>query len=201
MHIIGLIGGVASGKSAVAAELEKLGAVVLDADAAAHELIDDPQVQQLLIDRWGRDILRESGEIDRSAIAARVFAPGPEAAGELEFLEQTLHPRIRRAFEQRLDELAAAAVRAVVIDAPLLLEAGWQVLCDSIVFVAAQRAKRLQRSTLRNWTESEFAQREHAQMPIETKRELATHVLDNNGSRESLRGQIVEFWNSLSPSG
>ena len=197
MKILGLTGGIASGKSAVAAEMAALGAVVLDADRAAHEVIDLPSVQQVLVDRWGDKILSESGEIDRAAIAQRVFSEEPTARTELDFLEQTLHPRIRARFEDWLAQLREQGTKLAVIDAPLLLEAGWEDLCDALIYVDSPRSDRLERAKLRNWTEEEFAKREAHQLPIAEKRQRSTHILANSGTLESLRDQVRDLWASL----
>ena len=197
MKILGLIGGIASGKSAVAAELAALGTVVLDADAAAHEVISRPSVQQVLIDRWGNDVISEDGETDRAAVARRVFGKTEGAAAELRFLEETLHPRIRQEFEAELARLSEAGTEVAVIDAPLLLEAGWQGICDVLIFVDSPREDRLRRTELRNWTETEFAEREAAQMPIAEKRDRSDHILDNSGTLANLREQVRTLYSNL----
>ena len=194
MKIIGLTGGIACGKSEVASALATLGAVVLDADQAAHEVINLPAVQQLLIERWGKGVICSDNQTDRASVARLVFAEGASGSAELEFLEQTLHPRIRERFEARLAELAGQGVEIAVIDAPLLLEAGWENLCDDLVYVDSPREVRLERAKLRNWTEVDFAKREARQMPIAEKRERSTHVLANSGTLESLRDQVNSLW-------
>ncbi len=181
----------------MAAELAALGAVVLDADRSAHEVIDLPTVQQALVERWGEGVLKASGEIDRASVAQWVFSDGQKGRAELRFLEETLHPRIREQFQAKLAELAAGGTAVAVIDAPLLLEAGWEKLCDCLVFVDSPQEDRLQRAKLRNWTEAEFAKREALQMPIAQKREQSTHALTNTGDLASLRDQVRVFWASL----
>ena len=197
MRTIGLTGGIASGKSAVAKELAVLGATVLDADKAAHKAINLPSVQRTLIDRWGDSVLDGAGQIDRGEVAKRVFSEAPDAAAELQFLEATLHPRIRQQFEAELAQLRAAGQKVAVIDAPLLLEAGWQSLCDCLIFVDSPREHRLERAIRRNWTEAEFTKREACQMPIAEKRKLATKILDNSGSLADLRDQVTQIWDAL----
>ncbi len=202
MQILGIVGGIASGKSAVSAELAALGAVVLDADQTAHEVINLPEVKQKLVERWGSAILRESslgksGEIDRSAVAKRVFSGQDASRAELQFLEQTLHPTIHQQFEKELGRLAQQGVPAAVIDAPLLLEAGWGSLCKEVIFVDSPRETRLCRAQARGWSEEEFSRREQAQMPIEEKRVQATQILANEGSREALRALVHDFWESF----
>lgn len=197
MKTIGLTGGIASGKSAVAAELAALGAVVLDADQAAHEVINLPEVQKLLVERWGESVIAASGETDRAMVAQQVFSDEDSDRSELDFLEKTLHPRIRQQFQARLSEIAAAGTKIAVIDAPLLLEAGWRDLCDCLIFVDSPLEVRLQRAKLRNWTEAEFAKREALQMPISEKRDRSTHILDNSGVLEGLRDATRTLLTSL----
>ncbi|NOY43528.1 MAG: dephospho-CoA kinase [Planctomycetes bacterium] len=198
MIIIGLVGGIASGKSAVAAELAEQGAAVLDADKAAHELLDLPTIKQTLTSRWGPEVLLASGKIDRRAVASHVFSGTAEGAENLKFLEQTLHPAIRQRFETNLAQLAEEGKVAAVIDAPLLLEAGWGSLCDAVVFVDSSRDLRLRRAIRRNWTEEQFAHREVAQMPIDEKRRLATHTIANDGSPQDLKKATQEVWEAIS---
>lgn len=197
MKIIGLTGGIASGKSAVAKELARLGAVVLDADQAAHEAINLPSVQRALVERWGPAIVGPDRQTSRAEVAKRVFSDSPQAAKELKFLEETLHPRIRQQFESELERLKAAGQKVAVIDAPLLLEAGWQSLCDCLIFVDSPREARLQRAIQRNWKEAEFTKREACQMPIAEKRRLATQVLDNSGSLADLQSQVLQSWEAF----
>ncbi|MCA9232701.1 MAG: dephospho-CoA kinase [Planctomycetales bacterium] len=194
MQILGVVGGIASGKSAVSAELAALGAVVLDADQAAHSAINLPEVKQQLVDRWGVGVLAESGDVDRAAVARRVFSGSGEDNAELRFLEQTLHPRIRQQFQAELARLAPTGVPAVVIDAPLLLEAGWENLCDEVIFVDSARRVRLARAAQRGWTEQDFSRREQAQMPIEEKKRKATQIIRNDGTRAALKARVFEIW-------
>ncbi len=199
MHVIGLAGEIASGKSTVAAELAALGAVVLDADRAAHQAINRPEVKQTLVERWGEAILDGSGEVLRQAIAERVFSPSLADNQELEFLENLLHPLVRRQFESELAPLSQRGVASAVIDAPLLLDAGWEDLCGFIVCVEANAQDRIQRAGPRNWSRSGISRREAAQMPIDEKRRRATHVIRNLGSRGDLKGEVQAFWNSIFP--
>ncbi len=193
MHVLGLVGGIASGKSTVAHELAQLGAAVLDADRAAHGVINLPEVRQLLRDRWGDGVVLPTGHIDRAAVAERVFAA--DAAQELAFLQETLHPRIRQDFAQRLAQLEDTPV--AVIDAPLLLEAGWQDLCHSLIFVACPLDERRERALRRGWTADQFVAREAAQMPIDQKRQAADYILQTGASSPALPQQIRTLWDDL----
>jgi dephospho-CoA kinase len=202
MTTLGLVGGVASGKSLVSKYLAELGAGVLDADRAGHEVLaTDPEVRQALVDRWGRTILAEDGQIDRKAIAARIFA-GPDAADSVtnasaedrRFVESLLHPRISQRLQEQRRQFVREGRPAVVLDAPLLLEAGWQPLCDLVVMVDSTPEARLARAKSRGWDEAEFNRREAAQLPLEEKRRHADVVLANDQSPRELRYEVGQLW-------
>jgi dephospho-CoA kinase len=195
MITIGLIGGVACGKSAVAREFGKRGAAVLDADRAGHEVLRQPEVIAELVARWGSTILDASGQIQRSAVAQIVFSPAGDA--DRQFLNQLTHPRIALLLRQELDRLKQADWPVAILDAALLLEAGWDKLCDHVVFVQVPRNLRLERARLRGWNEQELARRETSQLPIEEKRRRATLLLDNSGSLEDLDAQVEQLWQQV----
>jgi dephospho-CoA kinase len=195
MKTIGVVGGVASGKSLVSQMLVELGAPVLDADRAGHAVLaEDAEVRQALRQRWGDAILTPAGEVDRAAVAKHVFVDDETGAAERKFLEALLHPRIRTRLNQLRAEFATEGKSAVVLDAPLLLEAGWASLCDFILFVDAPAVNRLERARARGWTDAEFAQREAAQWPIIEKRRHATQILCNAGTPVELRTAVRNFW-------
>jgi dephospho-CoA kinase len=195
MKVIGLIGGVASGKSKVAQMLLELGAGLLDADRTGHAVLaEDADVHAALRRRWGEGVFGKQGRVDRSAIAARVFGEGSAADAERRFLESLLHPRIGARLRNQGQEFAAAGRPAVVLDAPLLLEAGWQPMCDLILMVDASRETRLARAKLRGWTEEEFEQRESAQLSVDVKRLAADAIVSNDGSEADLRDAVSKFW-------
>ncbi len=194
MLILGLVGGVASGKSLVASCLRDLGAVVLDADQAGHAVLRDPDVIETLKRRWGDRILEPSGQISRRAVAKIVFASGHEA--ERKFLEEITHPRIRERLESELAAARSANPQppVVVIDAALLFEGGWDRLCDRILFVDAPRDVRLERAVARGWSAEQFAAREAAQLPVEEKRSRSHIVIRNVRTLESLREVLRLTW-------
>jgi dephospho-CoA kinase len=195
MKIIGLVGGVASGKSLAAKMLVELGAVHLDADRTGHAVLaEDAEVRQALIDRWGNAILDADGRVDRSAVAQRVFAKSEAGAEDRKFLEDVLHPRIRERLNRKRDQALAAGKPAIVLDAPLLLEADWGSLCDIILMIDSPRELRLERAVARGWTEADFDQREAAQWPPDKKRQFADAVIPNHGSADDLRTAIAHFW-------
>ena len=200
MLTIGLIGGVASGKSLVAEEFRRLGAAVFDADRAGHEVLSEPEVKTALQNRWGPTVLGPSGEIDRAAVAKIVFAPPNEKHGpsELEWLEQQTHPRITAKLQAEIARLTAERTTPVLIlDAPILLEAGWSGFCRKIVFVEAAPEVRTARAHNRGWTDEQFAAREQAQESLAVKKSRADFVIDNSGTTENARRQVEQIWSHL----
>ncbi len=194
--IIGLAGGIGSGKSAVAGILAKLGCVVAYSDRENAVALTDPEIRDSLIRWWGLDILDSSGEIDRQAVARIIFA-NPGARKRLEALT---HPWIK-ARHQALFETAGPEVPALVVDAPLLFEAGWETFCDVVIFVEAPPQSRLQRVLdNRGWDEAELTKREVSQLPLDEKRIRADYIVCNDGDLSDLETQtrrvlseIVEF--------
>ncbi len=195
MKTIGIIGGVASGKSTVARMLVEFGAGHLDADRTGHQVLaEDVEVHDALRERWGEAVFNPDGSVNRVAVASRAFLAGDTAADDRRFLEGLLHPRIRHRLEKLREQFAAEGRSAVVLDAPLLLEAGWGPICDLVVMVEAPRELRLARAAERGWNETEFRQREAAQWPIEKKRREADVVVTNDGSEEELRKSVRAIW-------
>lgn len=197
--VIGILGGVASGKSEVSQRLGWLGAEVLDADRLGHEVLREAAVRQAVQRRWGQRVMDSAGEIDRRKLAEVVFATGPESTRDLAYLEGLTHPRIGQRLCERLAELRGQSVAAAVLDAPVMLKAGWDRLCQRIIFVDAPRSIRLARARRRGWTETDFSAREAAQESVEVKRRRADTTFDNATSREQLYAQIDRFWQSLFP--
>src|SRR3954453_10975936 len=140
MKIIGLVGGVASGKSLAAQMLVEIGAVHLDADRTGHAVLaKNAVVREVLIDRWGSSLIGADGHVDRRAIAKQVFAKSSAGAANRKFLEDLLHPRIRQRLNIERDEAVTAGKPAIVVDAPLLLEADWGSLCDIVLMIDSPR--------------------------------------------------------------
>ncbi len=181
--VIGLAGGVGSGKSAAAACLSRLGCVVIDSDARAKALLDTPALRDRLVRWWGDRVVRHDGCIDREVISDIVFSD----ADQRRRLEGLIHPMLEEAREATIREAIEAGAAGVVIDAPLLYEAGLDARCDAVIFVDAPREARLARvSRSRGWDEAELDRRESAQMPLEIKRERAHYVLTNTGPADEL---------------
>jgi len=188
--VIGLVGGIGAGKSQVAGLLKACGCAVIDADRLCQELLDDPQIAGTLRQWWGERAWPRGGAVDRKAIADIVFRD----EAELERLESLLYPKViekqRRLIEAHRSD---PAVRAVVLDAPKLMEAGLDAQCDVVLYIEASpkvRAARLARS--RGWSEHERARREKMQFPLDRKRARADYVIDNNSDTNELSTRIDE---------
>jgi dephospho-CoA kinase len=197
LYVVGLMGGIASGKTLVASLFEQFGACRLDADRAGHEVLQTAEVRQAAIARWGPQILDARGDIDRQRLARIVFSPAPDGPRERSYLEQLTHPRIGQRLQEEARRRVTEGYRVAVLDAPLLFEAGWVKLCDVLVFVDAPRQLRLARARARGWSEKEFAEREGVQESLESKRKQADWCVDNSGSPEQTRAQLETVWRRL----
>ncbi|MHC4606252.1 MAG: dephospho-CoA kinase [Planctomycetota bacterium] len=182
--VIGLTGGIGSGKSAAASIFREMGARVVDADAIGHRVLGEPAVRRALARAFGEEVLH-GGRIDRAAVARRAFA-GPASVRRL---NRIVHPRIRREVVRRLN---AARRRGgpVVLDAALLMEKGSDRFCDVLVYVDAARKVRTRRLKKRGWSPGELRRRENAQWPAGRKRARADYIIRNGGSRAALRAQV-----------
>jgi dephospho-CoA kinase len=198
MKLIGIVGGIASGKSFVSRAFQDLGAKWINADALVHEVYRQPSVLRSLCQRWGPNVLDQHGNLDRGFVASVVFAPTDEAHVELEWLESVVHPIVKEQIQRQLEEWRSdSRVQVVVLDAPVLLKAGWDKLCDELVFVEASEIRRWERVQTRGWTREQWLQRESQQTPMSEKRSRATRTIDNNGSPEQTRLQVHAIWNDL----
>jgi dephospho-CoA kinase len=197
MKIIGLLGGIASGKSWVAEQLVRLGGKVIDADRIGHDVLRQPQIEAAAKEHWGEAVLGPDGRIDRARLARLVFAPPPDGPRERTILEQLTHPEIVKLVERQAKKLAADGEKIAVLDAALLLEAGWARYCDLLVFVEAPADLRLQRALARGWKKEDFSAREAAQKSLDFKREQADVIIDNSGSLEQTQVPVERLWKTL----
>jgi dephospho-CoA kinase len=193
--VLGITGGIASGKSQVTEILASHGALVIDADRIGHQVLEDHAVQTLLVRQFGQSVLsQETKSVDRKRVAELVFGDTPQAIQRRRALEAITHPPIRARIRQQLDEaLRSATLRWIVLDVPLLLESGWDKSCDAVWFVDAPQNIRLQRVLVRGWTREHFLAREASQWRVDRKRSRATHVISNSGSLEELDKQVTKM--------
>lgn len=190
--VIGLLGGIASGKSTVARAFAERGLVHVDADQLARQVVAEPAVRAALAEAFGAEILDRDGGLDRTAMAARAFRD-PAVRRRLEAIT---HPPIRAAIVQRMQS-ALAVGNSVLLDVPLLLENGLIEHCHQTVFVDASDATRRQRARARGWDEAELQRREAAQAPLAVKKARATITIDNDGTVEHTEAQVAEILRSL----
>lgn len=213
--VVGIIGGIASGKSAVTEALRDLGAVIVSADQIGHEVLTLPDVIDALVAAFGEVILKTNGApgsemsvvndntgqqlkaervIDRQKLAALVFGTEEIYRTNRSRLESIVHPRIRAIAKERIANATSKHLADwIVLDAPLLIEGGWVPFCDRIIYVDTDAPVRLQRALERGWTETQWRQREAAQKSLDEKRAVATDVVKNNLSIEELRGQVAQM--------
>ena len=188
--VIGIAGGIGSGKSFIARLFGELGCAVIDSDAQVKAAYRDQVVRDALRSWWGDEVLLADGEINRQAIARRVFTNDAERRR----LEGLIHPWVALARRREMED-AAADAQAVgyVWDTPLLFEAGLDAECDAVVFVEAppdQRLRRVRES--RGWDEAELLRREKSQWPLDKKRRLSHDVVTNTADADAARGQVRE---------
>lgn len=186
--VIGIVGGVGAGKSTAAGLFAELGCTLVDADAIGHALLAERDVKEQLRKRWGGSIFAPDGSVDRKALGAIVF----DDSDELAALNRIMHPRIRA---RMTEQIAAAAnepaAKAVVVDAAVLLEAGWDDLCTHLVFVGAPDEVRSRRALQKTgWNRRDWIKRENSQIPVDTKARRCYYTLDNSSSTSHLQGQI-----------
>lgn len=192
--VIGIVGGIGSGKSTVARVFEELGCVVSDSDACVRELMGSDRVKKQLSAWWGKDVFAPDGSIDRSRVAQIVF----ESEEERRRLEGYIHPLVHEDRRRVVEKARREGAAGVVVDAPLLFEAGVDSECDSIVFMDTPREIRLQRvKNNRGWDESELDRRENAQIGLEEKRKRSDYVLSNTGLPDELHGRVARVLASI----
>jgi dephospho-CoA kinase len=188
--VIGLVGGMGSGKSRVAEAFVRRGARLISGDGLGHEGLLDPAIREKVAQRWGDGVLGPDGRIDRKKLGAVVFAD----PAELRALEALVHPYIERRFVDEVGRARRDGVRLVVLDAAVMLEAGWNNVCDRIVYVHAPRETRLARlSAQRGWDAAEVARRERAQLPLADKAARADAAIDNAGPIEQTQRRVDEL--------
>ncbi|HDI60485.1 MAG TPA: dephospho-CoA kinase [Desulfobacteraceae bacterium] len=196
MKLVGLTGGIASGKSTVSRLLAEAGARIIDADVLARQAVEPGQPAfAAVVEHFGSGVLKSDGTIDRDQLAAEVFAdPGQKAR-----LERIIHPAVAHAMAARLAEIEATAPEStVVLDVPLLFEAGMDAGLDLVVVVDAPEAVQLERLMKRSGlSRADALARIRSQMPMAEKRRRADVVIDNSGSLASTRSQVLALWRRL----
>lgn len=190
---VGLTGGIASGKSTVAAILADLGAVVIDADRLAREVVapGTPGLARV-VETFGADVLTPEGAMDRAKVGAIVFADAEQRAR----LEAIIHPRVRERGAELERDAGPAAI--VVHDIPLLVETGQQGTFDAVIVVDVPEDVQVERMMRdRDWSEADARARIAAQASRADRRAAATYLIENGGTREDLRHTVTEVFDQL----
>jgi len=190
--IIGILGGVCSGKSTVAKEFAKLGCSVIDADRIAHELLDEKGVAEKIVAAFGRGILDSKGKIDRGKLAEIAFAD----AGRLSSLNEIIHPPVLQQAEELISQFQKQSqIRAIVLDMPLLVEVGWDKRCDKLIFVNCDRQLRTERAKKALFlNENQLKIRENFQISLDSKANLADNTIYNNSDLLALAKQVADIF-------
>lgn len=204
MDVIGLVGRIGAGKSTVARRFAEHGATVIDADRIAHAALGEPDVKAAIVKALGASVADAEGRIDRAAVARRVFGDSPDHAAALAALEGIVHPWVRQRVESQLVALRSRGVDAVgppavVLDVPLLVQAGWADLCTHLVVVECEGSVRRERLAGRGWSADQIAARDRAwergyRPPTPGPN---TWCVDASGDPIYTAGQVDRIWQAM----
>jgi dephospho-CoA kinase len=195
--VIGLLGGIGSGKSTAARCFARLGCAVIDADAIAHQVLREPAVIREIAERFGPGVLGADGQVDRKKLAEMVFS----SKEKLEMLNQIVHPLVLGRCEELLRRYQQEG-KPVVIDMPLLAEVGWDKRCDVLVFVDCPEELRLQRIRQRGEGDGgEQKKRENFQISLDKKKKMAQYILENNSEESELFEQVEKVFSAIRDQG
>jgi dephospho-CoA kinase len=193
--IIGILGGIASGKSTVAAEFAKLGCKVIDADKIVHELLQKTVVKDKVIGLFGQAILDSAGKIDPRKLAEVVFTD----ADKLSSLNKIIHPLVLERTEELIELYnRQGGIKAIVLDMPLLAEVGWAERCDKLIFVDCKPKLRIERAKkMRGLDENQIKIRENFQISLDNKATIADNSIDNNSDFQALVRQVFDVFSYI----
>lgn len=196
--IIGILGGIGSGKSTVAAEFVKLDCGLIDADKITHELLEEKSVKEKIINLFGEDILDSSEKISHKKLADIVF----DDSQKLSMLNSIIHPLVLKKTEELIEKYnRQKQVKAVVLDMPLLLEVGWEEHCDRLIFVDCEEKIRAERAKKMGFNKNQLKIREKFQISLDRKKSIADNVLVNNSDFSELSRQVADIFQLMSDNG
>ncbi|MHC4692443.1 MAG: dephospho-CoA kinase [Planctomycetota bacterium] len=193
--IIGILGGICSGKSTVAAEFAKLGCKVIDADKIAHELLERKDIREMIVGLFGEAVTGPGGKIDHKKLAGIVFAD----AEKLTSLNRIIHPFVLERAEELIEKYNGQShVKAIVLDIPLLAEVGWDKKCDKLIFVDCKRDLRIKRAKKKGiFDENQLKIRENFQISLDNKVAITDNSIDNNSGFSALAKQIADIFSCI----
>jgi dephospho-CoA kinase len=198
--IIGVVGGIGSGKSFFAQTLAKQkNLVIVDGDAVGHALLLRPEIRDQIRDRFGDSVIAADCSINRRALGRLVFGTTPEQVQAKTDLESIVHPPLTAELQRQITEAQAAGhADAIILDAAILLEAGWRKFCNAVVMIDTPFEVRWQRvQATRGWSLAEFQAREASQMSIADKRAAADYVVRNVGPEDEVAKRCLQVWNQI----
>ena len=194
MKVIGLTGGIGSGKSTVARFLAELGAVIIDADKIGHAVLEtDSEARQRIVVAFGQQFVAPDGHIDRKKLG-RIAFKSPESISRL---NRIMHPRIYDVVKSQLEQYQKQGADVVVIEAPLLIEAGWATLVDEVWVTIAPKAIILKRLEQMRLSGTEAMARIRSQLPTNERVKQANVVIDTNCNLNALKAQVSKLWQQL----
>jgi dephospho-CoA kinase len=194
--VIGLVGGIGSGKSHLARALaERRPVEIVNGDEAGHQVLQTAEVKREIRERFGDAVFDLSGAVDRRKMAGLVFGSESAPRAARAALEKIVHPRIGELLKQQIEAARRREdIEAIVLDAALLFETGWNRFCDAVIHIDTTEEVRVQRvQTTRGWTRGDLKTREESQWPIDAKRREADYVVENSGAPESAVSQFEEI--------
>ena len=196
--IIGIIGGIGSGKSTVAAEFAKLGCKVIDADKIAHELLDTKKIKEKITSLFGKYVLDSAGNIEHKRLANVVF----NDPNKLKLLNETIHPLVLRSAEELIELYNRQNhVKAIVLDMPLLVEVGWAERCDKLIFVDCKEKIRAKRAEKMGFDKNQLKIRENFQISLDKKKKLADNTVENNSDFSAMVRQVADIFSEIMDNG
>ena len=195
--VLGITGGIATGKTAVSNILQEMGFDIIDMDIISREVIELPEVIKMLTKEFGTDILTNSS-IDRKKLRNAVF----DSSEKVNKLNSIMHPAIIKISKEKIEHLKSMKKKLIIVVIPLLFEVNLEYLVDKILLVAASREKQTERIIKRDNTNKTDAENIiNSQMPLDEKRKKSDFIIENNGSLSELRRKVLEFLNNLNYTG
>ncbi len=189
--IIGILGGIGSGKSSVAAEFAKLGCAVIDADRIAHQLLDTEKIARQIRDAFGAEVFDADGRVNCSALGDRTF----ESSENVAKINDILHPEILIKCRQLIAEYNNADIKAIILDLPLLVEVGWDKKCDILIFIDCPERIRTQRTAKNGHLSKKLLKkRENFQISLDNKLKIAHYTINNHSDLSVLAEQVVRIF-------
>ena len=193
-QIIGIMGGIGSGKSTVAAEFAKLGCKVIDADEIAHELLKRDAIKEKIVAVFNRDIIDSSGNINRKRLAEIVFAD----IDKLKMLNRIIHPFAIERVEELIEQYNQQnQIKVIVLDMPLLVEIGWAGRCNKLIFVDCKEKIRAERAKKLGFDKNQLKIRENFQISLDNKLALADNTVENNSDFSAMVRQVADIFSDI----